>query len=103
MTLQNLAKQAGEDGHRWFPEVQHLPHQVLSLAGEVGELANLVKKVDRGTDTFDDLRHQMISELMDVFVYAFAAAALLGIKDLDQMYANTRNLNELRFNKSSII
>lgn len=97
-TLEVLARECMEDSERWFPDVAHsLPHHVLSLAGEVGELANLVKKVERGSlEVTAIVRHELAMEATDVFIYLLNIAALLGI-DLERSYKLKRTENERRF------
>lgn len=42
---------------------------MTALAGEVGEAANLVKKVRRGDFTLDEAREKIADELADVVIY----------------------------------
>jgi NTP pyrophosphatase (non-canonical NTP hydrolase) len=98
-TTAKLSIQCMEDSKRWFPDVApSLPHHVLSLAGEVGELANLVKKIERGSLSFKDakVRFDVAMEVTDVYIYLLNTAALLNI-DLEQAYAVKRAENIRRF------
>lgn len=102
--LKDLADQCMDDTDRWFPEanVNNLPFMVLALCGEAGELANLVKKVERGSISLADAEKHIDEEIIDVFTYLLNIAGLRGL-DLLQAYRNKRNINELRFNRNSIV
>lgn len=52
---------------------------VCAVVGELGELANLVKKVKRGDFTTEDVRHEMADELADVQTYLDILADKLGV------------------------
>jgi|SRR5215472_7152055 len=65
----------GEERIRFF---------TLALCGEVGELANYVKKDWRGDDDVIQRRVKIIEELADIANYTFMLASLLGI-DLEEV------------------
>lgn len=73
-----------------------------ALAGEVGEFANLVKKVvrsvvyGRGEYTLDSVKRELAEELADVFIYTLTIAGLLGI-DLEQEFLKKLEKNKIRF------
>lgn len=69
----------------WTPEEpQRLPFLILALAGEVGELANLIKKNMRG-DSGAEARLQMIrDELADVNAYTRMIGQYFGV-DVDEL------------------
>jgi NTP pyrophosphatase (non-canonical NTP hydrolase) len=113
--LRDLVKQCLHDSERWFPDSkipmwevgnwEALDLVVLCLAGEVGEVANLVKKVRRGD--FDQpfmetnpayQRHmeRIKEETTDVFVYLLNLFGLLGIDPLVE-YNKVRDKNEARW------
>jgi NTP pyrophosphatase (non-canonical NTP hydrolase) len=70
LTLNELINQATTDSHRWFPgKAQELPNQVLCMAGEVGEVANLVKKNVRGSISHDEMMAELPNEVIDVLIY----------------------------------
>lgn len=79
-----------------------LEYLTNALAGEVGEAANLVKKVVRssvyghGDVKLEDLRQEIEEELTDVFIYLLTAAGLLGM-DLEKAYFEKLAKNERRF------
>lgn len=94
-----MAKGAQEDSDNWFPDVSNdLRHHTLGLAGEVGEFANLVKKIDRGTadPSSDVVRYDLAMELADIFIYTLTIAALLQV-DLEALYNVKRTENATRF------
>lgn len=101
MDLSETAKQCIADSERWFGDtdcVYSIPHHTLAMAGEVGEFANLVKKVERGSLKIGDAptRLKLAMELTDAFVYMLNLAGLLGI-DLEKSYNYVRGENEKRF------
>lgn len=94
-----LAIQALEDSRRWFPKTsESISHTVLALAGEVGEVANIVKKLERGSIYMGDakVRTDLHMEVADVFTYLVVLAGQLGI-DLVRLYELKRMENERRF------
>jgi NTP pyrophosphatase (non-canonical NTP hydrolase) len=99
--LFKLSMQAREDSKRWFGDsMAHddLGHMVLALCGEAGELANLVKKLQRGSLDLRDAstRHKVMMETTDIFVYLLNVAGILGL-DLERSNEYVRGLNEKRF------
>jgi NTP pyrophosphatase (non-canonical NTP hydrolase) len=106
MNLNDRVAEALKDNKSWFPELAlDLRHHTLGLAGEAGEVANEVKKWDRGdygvieeSDSVDAIlfRKRIAAELADVLVYTFSIAGMLGIK-LDEVYTEKREFNEERF------
>lgn len=97
----HLSVQCVKDSERWFGDqaaAGSLPHHTLALAGEVGELANIVKKIDRGSlDPKDPkVRNMLAMEMTDVYVYLLNIAGLVGV-DLEDMYKVVRSNNEKRF------
>jgi len=77
-----------------------LSHNALSLAGEVGELANIVKKYERGDYGFDRLQELLPGELADVFIYVLKISYQSGI-DLEVAFLNKLEHNKSRFATSS--
>ena len=99
--LVQLAKQAVTDSDRWFGDTgihQSVPHMTLAMCGEVGEFANLVKKIERRSLDLNDAstRIRLAEELDDVFVYMLNIAGLLHI-DLEAVHVQVRGKNEKRF------
>lgn len=101
MDLSETAKQCIQDSEKWFGDsacVYSIPHHTLAMAGEVGEFANIVKKIERGSLSIHDaaVRYNLAMELTDVFVYMLNLAGLLGV-DLEKSYMHVRAQNEKRF------
>jgi len=94
-----------EDSYRWFGDLSiglktfdALRHHALALCGEAGEVANLVKKIDRGSLDYNApaTRVALADELADVYTYLCELAGLMGI-DLQRAYERKRIVNEQRF------
>lgn len=101
--LAEMSRTAGMDSKRWFPDKvksdTYLIHLVLGLCGEAGELANLLKKLDRGDLNLNNAkaRMEMGFEGADVFTYLLCIFDELGL-DLEKVYYAKRRANEQRFN-----
>lgn len=54
-------------------------HWMQALTGELGELANILKKVDRGDFPVDTVQQDLANELADVQTYLDILAFKLGI------------------------
>ena len=102
MNLAEIAEQMRSDSERWFPHMHDgsgLPLDVfysLGLSGEVGEVANLVKKLHRDGSTGN--AEGIDAELADVLAYLFLLADFMGV-DLEAAYQSKRAINEERFGK----
>lgn len=99
--LWELSQQAVEDGERWFGDSNiavSIPHHTLALCGEAGEVANIVKKIERGSLSMNDAhtRYQLMMEIVDVFTYTLNLAYLCGL-DLERGYEAKRTENQKRF------
>lgn len=62
------------DGSDWTPN-----DWMTALAGEVGEAANILKKVRRGDSTMDESREALAKELADAVIYLDLLAFRCGI------------------------
>jgi len=76
--------------------LQHLQFLVLSLTGEVGEMANCVKKVIRGDEQYNASKDRIAEELTDVFIYILKLAYQMNI-DLEGHYLQKLESNKSRF------
>ena len=63
--------------------------------GELGEAANIIKKLDRGDFTLDDVRQDLADELSDAFTYLDHLAFHAGI-DLGEAVAHKFNVVSAR-------
>lgn len=95
------SQQCVEDSERWFGDTYahaSVPHHTLALCGEVGELANIIKKIERGSLSIEDVkvRHHIAMEMADIYVYLLNLAGLMHI-DLEKAYDLVRTQNEQRF------
>ncbi len=61
--------------------MNNLEYPTLGLAGEAGEVANIVKKIqrDHGGEVNDEIRSKLKDELGDVLWYISACADELGL------------------------
>jgi NTP pyrophosphatase (non-canonical NTP hydrolase)/predicted RNA-binding Zn-ribbon protein involved in translation (DUF1610 family) len=73
------------DGSDWSPA-----SWLQAVIGELGEYANLRKKVERGDFTLAQAKSKLASELADVVIYMDLLATQLGI-DLGQAVMDTWN------------
>lgn len=115
MTLQELVDEQRKKNWKWFPsKAEDLQHHVLGLCGETGEVANLIKKWDRGdfelgdsipvenpphSSQFDSeitYREIIGEEVIDVLIYVLSICAILGINP-DEVLEAKNEFNESRF------
>lgn len=98
--IKAITQQARCNSQRWFPFVHKddeavVPlwvHYTLGLAGEAGEVANLVKKGLRKGAPPEGID----LELADVFIYLLLLADEVGV-DLVNAYERKRDINEGRW------
>lgn len=81
------------------PEV--LEHTALCLAGEVGELANIIKKVSRGDLGYSEARALIAEEIADVFAYTLKIANQVGLS-VEEVYMEKMAINAEKFKKYEI-
>ena len=99
--LSQLAVEVMEDSERWFgtqDETDHhsLENIALCMVGEVGELCNFVKKLNRGDMATEEFLADMDEEAVDTFIYLLKYAALRDL-DLFDGYLKKREKNAQRF------
>lgn len=63
-----------DDGSDWSPA-----QWLQAVTGELGEYANLRKKVERGDLTIDEARASLADELADVVIYLDILASQIGV------------------------
>jgi NTP pyrophosphatase (non-canonical NTP hydrolase) len=95
--INEIAEQCGVDGRDWFPDVADSPTiMILAACGEVGELANLQKKVERGDFATEEVLDKMVGEAMDALIYLFCYLDYEG-QDVAALYEKIRENNVRRF------
>jgi len=98
-SLEEIQYEINADSRRFFPDrAEDLGHHILGLAGEVGELANMVKKWERGSIDLEneDTYAELVNEVVDVFIYVMSTAAIIGM-DMETFYEAKREYNYRRF------
>lgn len=78
--------------------IQILEHLLLSLLGELGESANIVKKVIRGDVVLEDVKSALSDEIIDVLIYVLKLIYQLDI-NIEEVYARKLAINKQRFAK----
>jgi NTP pyrophosphatase (non-canonical NTP hydrolase) len=63
-----------DDGSDWSPG-----EWICAVTGELGALANLIKKVKRGDLTMDEARKSIAKEIADVIIYLDILALQCGV------------------------
>lgn len=101
LTIEQMVKMCLDDSEKWFGDghtAKSIPHHTLAMAGEVGEVANIVKKIERGSLNLGDanVRFQLMMELTDVFTYWLNLVGLVGMNPT-QAFLHVRSENEKRF------
>jgi NTP pyrophosphatase (non-canonical NTP hydrolase) len=84
-------------------KIEKLKYSIIALTGELGELAEPVKKFLRESEKtgikkndYENLKEQIKEELADIFIYLIKLANLLDI-DLKQECFKKINKNKNRF------
>jgi NTP pyrophosphatase (non-canonical NTP hydrolase) len=80
MNFEDYQSEASQTAH--YPRrMSNLEYPTLGLAGEAGEVANIVKKIqrDHGGVLNDEIRGKLKDELGDVLWYISACADELGL------------------------
>lgn len=109
MTLEELIKlQKNFDSEhkgnfRWSSKItdenlELLEFLMISLTGEVGETANIVKKIVRGDFTLESKKDELQKEIADVFIYLLKISYQLGI-DLEEAYLQKLDINRRKFKR----
>lgn len=95
--------QHGVNGRPWSAPITDaniplLLELAVALAGEVGEFANITKKIARGDFSLDAAKSSLAAELADVFIYVLKLSGQLGI-DLESEFRTKIARNEHRFER----
>jgi NTP pyrophosphatase (non-canonical NTP hydrolase) len=77
-----------------------LLYPALGLAGETGEVIEIIKKITRddGGDISEDRRQKLILELGDVLWYVTRIASVIDVSLRDVIEGNVAKLTERRMN-----
>lgn len=85
--------------------LRQIEEDLIGLFGEVGEFANLIKKVRLSQDhadysgpQLDEVSHPLRIELADAAIYIFRLSAILG-GNLEDDILEKMNLNDVRYGK----
>lgn len=78
--------------------IEMLEFLLVSLTGEVGETANIVKKIVRGDFLLKEKKEELEEEIADIFIYLLKLSYQLDI-NLEKAYSNKMKKNQERFQK----
>lgn len=102
--LTEMAHICLSNSKRWFPDphergVEHaILHMALGIAGEAGEVVELVKKAHRFGSAGNIDGDKLGAELADVIAYCLNMAALFDI-DMQRAFEDKANLCERRYQR----
>lgn len=97
MTIRDIQWIEARDTKSYFPNhTETLDYLAIAMAGEVGEVCNIIKKFDRGSINGELLREELSKELPDILIYLVMLAEKVGI-DLQQAWINKKEYNDSRF------
>lgn len=91
-TFDQLLQANRERQKDWSSEKWTLAEWMTALAGEVGEAANIIKKIFRGDTTIDEAREELGRELADIQTYLSIISDKAGI---DLPTATINKFNEV--------
>jgi NTP pyrophosphatase (non-canonical NTP hydrolase) len=82
------------------PHLPPLLYPALGLAGETGEVVEIIKKITRDDDgdISDDKRQKLVLELGDVLWYVTRISSVIGVSLRDVIEGNVAKLTERRMN-----
>jgi len=97
MDIKEIQHTEATDSTHYFPSLeQGYAYLGVALAGEVGEICNMIKKYERGSITADEMQHVIYEEAPDVLIYLVMLADFAGI-DLEGAYRDKKEYNERRY------
>lgn len=71
---------------------------LISLVGEFGETANIIKKVLRGDKKLNEVKEELSEEVIDILIYVLKLTYQLDI-DIEKVYKEKMKKNNERFKK----
>ena len=72
----------------------------LAIAGECGELCNLVKKIRRGDFTLTEKRRELAEEIADIITYCDLAMSSLGLDTGEEVIQKFRKVSQRMYKTS---
>ena len=78
--------------------LEPLEHLIVCLLGELGEFANIVKKIKRGDFSLNEKKNELKEEYIDIFIYLIKISNQLNI-DIEKEYFTKMKKNEKKFQK----
>jgi len=78
--------------------IEMLEFLMISLFGEIGETANLIKKSVRGDFKLENIKEELSEEIADIFIYLMKLCIQLDI-NLEESYLIKLEKNIERFKK----
>lgn len=76
--------------------IELLEFLIISLVGEIGEAANIVKKIHRGDFLLKDVKDKLSEEVIDILIYILKISYQLDL-DIEKKYEEKMNRNKKRF------
>ncbi|KAA6322411.1 hypothetical protein EZS27_028040 [termite gut metagenome] len=86
------------DEHITEDNLLQLQFLMIALMGEVGEMANYIKKIVRGDMKYEQQKNHISEELVDIFIYVIKLTYQMDI-DLESEYFKKLEFNKIRFNE----
>lgn len=101
LTIRDFQRDMISNSDRWFPNAyetlaSQVQVNVLGIAGEAGEVADVYKKFVRGSLTEEQMNEQLAEECIDLMHYLFQLLHVLDV-DIAQAYIDKSAFNEERF------
>ncbi len=78
--------------------VEVLQFLIIAALGELGEVANLTKKIARGDFLLSDMKSDLEDEVIDTLIYIVKICNQLGV-DIENVYKRKLEYNRSRFDK----
>lgn len=95
--VNEISEQCGTDSRAWFPDTaENRFFMAAAAAGEIGEAINVLKKVERGSHSPEEVTGRFLDECMDAFIYLMCIFDIEG-QDVAALYAKVRANNVWRF------
>ena len=76
--------------------IHELEHLIVCLLGELGEFANILKKVSRGDFSLEEVKDDLDEELVDTFIYLIKISNQFNV-NLEKGYLAKLEKNKKRF------